>query len=347
MSELQSVPISHDLRPSVVKERIRSLGLDLREISSEDIDSVTDRDLLGEFYGYVSTLDKKFDRGIARMGLFAGPNIVGYYISGRYDRDGILCGEIGIMHVSPCVRGLGLGSLLLCAAVEDLAETSRVIHAIVGDETGKVEHLLEGLGFKEDEGDDEYPELSSFVFLRKQPFWKKDLSLEKDKSDFNLLLEERAQKTIQALSSKQALLLSRAKEVDIDNPNKVDVVEAVSKRIKDIDFLSPENFLHHLNIFGYRGAEIRLARSYLIPQQGYSMSLDLRGVDPRTAAEVLRKLDNGKEYSIGPLYLSEEQPDEGVSIWSRNTYKAEELKKRALELAGVAKTLYRQEVWVI
>lgn len=308
--------------------RLASLDITLREVSDDDIRMVNDRDFQGD-YPYIGLLPYKFTKGIRRTGMYVDNQLVGYAIAGAYTREGRTYGEIGMMHISPAVRDLGLGTLLNFASRQQMLELQpEILYSEIGDKEGKIEHLLTTLGYQ-------YKGISQGA--GRHPIWEVDISTPEARERYAQTLEQKVGEKIEGLTSLKDSIARKAEEVDMDNPYKVDIEEVVNKRLATTNIVNPQETT---TFFGYSGGKVRLARSIENQGLGYYIMLDMRGVDEAKAREVVKTLIPEGQVSINPMYSYRNGMKViGTKIESNFSYNADYLQNSVKSLSTIAKSL--------
>lgn len=316
-------------RPRDKKERLQDVGLTIKPIDMDDVTMVNSRDLDGGDYPYIGLLSSKFKRGINTIGLFADNQLVGYAISGLYEREGRLTGEVGMQHISPSVRDLGLGSLLnLIARKEMLEQRPDALYSEIGDSSGKVEHILSTLGFQQ-------TGVSSGV--GRHPVWERQITSDADREALAAQIDQSIEARLEALKDKRQFLADKAQAVDKDNPDKVDIEQVVNERLGRNDMLSPKE---SLTFFGYVGAKVRLARSIRNQGIGYSIMLDIKDADKAQLEELLKQTGQESGYRVEPMHSWVKKRDIGVRVSSSFSHDATKLQGNVRTLAHLAEQLH-------
>lgn len=319
-------------RVKEIKDRLQDVGLTVKPIDMDDVTMVNSRDLDGGDYPYIGLLSSKFKRGMNTMGLFADGQIVGYAISGLYEREGRLTGEVGMQHISPSVRDLGLGSLLnLLARKEMLEQKPEALYSEIGDSSGKVEHILSTLGFQQ-------TGISSGV--GRHPIWERHIASDVDREALAAQIDKSIEARLEALKERRQVLADKAQAVDKDNPDKVDIEQVVNERLGHNDMLSPKE---SLTFFGYVGAKVRLARSIRNQGVGYSIMLDIKDADKAKIDELLKQTGQESGYRVEPMHSWVKKRDVGIRVSSSFSHNTAALQENVRTLAHLAGQLHTNQ----
>lgn len=317
------------LKTEEIKNKLQNVGLAVRPIDMDVVRMINSRDLAGGDYPYIGLLNSKFNKGISVSGLFADGQPVGYAIAGLYERQGKLTGEVGMLHISPTVRNLGLGSLLnLLIRKEMLDNNPDALYSKIGDNTGKVKHLLTSLGFQQ-------TGVSSGV--GRHPVWERQIASEDDRKALTTQIDQSIEARLDVLKDKREVLTQKAQEVDKDNPDKVDIEQVVAERLNYSNMLSPKE---SLTFFGYVGAKVRLARSIRNEGIGYSIMLDIKDIDRTKAEELLKETGQESGYRVEPMHSWVKKRDVGIRVSSSFSHDAAALQGNVRTLAHLAKQLH-------
>lgn len=308
-------------------ERLQGIGISLRPIDGDDISMVNDRDFQGG-YPYVGLLSSKYRESMDRLGIYINEQLVGYSVAGIFEQDGKKVGEVGMTHISPPMRDFGLGSVMGLVMRERLMEKDPdVLYAEVGDSTGKVQHLLEELGY-------EHRGKSSGA--GQHPVWIREFTDVTDRKICTDKIRGALDERLPKIEQKQETMERKAEEVDKDNPYKVDVEQTVATRLATLDMFSPDN---SVNFFGYTGGKLRLARSIRNGDHGYSIMLDVMDGDAETARRLLQDAGVEGRYRITPKHSFEKRRDVGIRITDNLTFDGATLTQDVQTLAKIGKQL--------
>lgn len=316
-------------RTEEIKNKLQTVGLAVNPIDMDDVTMVNSRDLDGGDYPYIGLLSSKFKKGMDTIGLFAEGQLVGYAISGLYDREDRLTGEIGMQHISPNMRDLGLGSLLNLLARKGMLERRpEVLYSEIGDSSGKVEHILSTLGFQK-------TGISSGA--GRHPVWERQIASDDDRQALATLIDDGIETRLDVLKDRYQLLAEKAQEVDKDNPDKVAIEQVVNERLGLSDMLSPKE---SLTFFGYVGAKVRLARSIRNKGVGYSIILDIKDTDKTKVEELLKQTGQENGCIVEPMYSWVKKRAVRVRVSSSFSHNADALQGNVRTLAHLAGQLH-------
>lgn len=155
-------------------ERLARIGLTVGPVETDEIRFLHDVDGTTDFFHNIfgSELAKP-DEIRHQDGLHFNGKLAGYVMWDHFSTKNGYYSNLRQLYISLDFRNQGFGSLLHLLARQDMLKHNPDIFCIaVSDETGKVEHLLEQLGFNRDEVDEYWQ-------LHEQSPW----SLQRNESD--------------------------------------------------------------------------------------------------------------------------------------------------------------------
>ncbi len=223
-----------------LKESLSDFGISLRLGNVIDLFQITSRDTAGGSYPY--------NAGFSRLGqerrnwIASIDNVdTGYYCTGIWKEHSGVIGEVGMVHISPTLRGHGLGPLFsLLGKIELIEGGAEILRALVSADNPTMQALNYGLGFKDTGkrtgGDRQHIEMKMVVC----PYTLAELSEQ---------FTTRLRKVTPVDLNFDPLL------VDIDNPKRISVRETVLNRpqLLNADFKGDERL-----IFGYPHAPVTI-----------------------------------------------------------------------------------------
>jgi hypothetical protein len=75
--------------------------------------------------------------------------VIGYGVAGVFTDQDKQFAEVGMVHISPEARDFGLGGLVSSVMHQRLLKQSPDgFHAVIGDTTGKINHLVAAMGYE-------------------------------------------------------------------------------------------------------------------------------------------------------------------------------------------------------
>ncbi len=306
-----------------IREQLSALGITIQKITRDEESMIQRRDFWNmPGYPNLILVDYKYKKGIQRRGLFIDGRIVGFSTSGVYEMDGKNYGEIGMIHISPAIRGLGLGSLLNYLAREELlALNPEILTSMVGDETGKIEHILQELNFT-----------STGKKINGQPILEKDISDPAVREGYRQTLKKLTIEKIKTLQPQKDELKKKTDEVDYDNPSVVNIEKTVEERLQE--------WGPHIidRIFGYQNGKVWIRKEYTDRENGYddskgtSIEIELFGMDQEKVFETLTKA--GKEVKIITKPLIYNGKVYGEETYAELTYNGNTYLVRQLGIGG-------------
>ncbi len=300
----------------------------IRPITEAEITMVNSRDMDGS-YPYLGLFAMDHRDNLDARCFTSEEQIVAYGLAGVHTRNGKRIGEVGMVHVSPAVRGLGLGSLMSLAIREPLiSQQPDVLEAKIGDDSGKIEHLMRLLGYS-------FSGISDGA--GKHPVWTKDLLSDEDRSAFGFTLDREIKRRLDILRDKTDTLALKARTVDKDNPHSTNIALAVAERIKNSGTLANDSGITY---FGYVGAPVRIAQSVKNGDYGHSIMLDLKGADPNKVSQLLKEDEN---FKLSNLETYQQGSTPTLRVSSPLTLNSVELTAYTSRLANVAAELYGQD----
>lgn len=251
-------------------------GITVKPASLDDILRITSRDLSGGSYPYNVGFTNR-DRRRENLVFWAKEVEVGYLCLGLKKCAGITEGEIGMLHLAPAVRGLGLSTMLgffgYLRLVKNGAEQLRVVLAREFEERTTKLHFE--LGFRnagEKHGFDQEAVLRKPIVDRQQTI---ELLGQK--------LQQRASRLPPNLLGFDPL------EIDYDNPKKVSLEETVRQRLDGRGYFFNDNFR---TLFGYPLSPLRLDQENDL-QKNTLLTLQLYSPSPidGLAGEIKKQAD--------------------------------------------------------
>lgn len=300
--------------------------IEMRPITEAEISMVNSRDFDGD-YPYLGLFAIDHRHSLDAQCFISEGQIVAYGLAGVHERNERLVGEVGMVHVSPSVQGIGLGSLMSLITRERLLfRQPDILETKIGDDSGKIEHLVRLLGYS-------FRGLSDGA--GRHPIWAKDLLSDEDRSAFEVTLDREIEKRLGTLREKAGTLALKARSVDKDNPLNTDIKRTVEERLKTHNILSTNS---GVTFFGYVGAPARIARSVANGDYGYSIMLDLKGVD---ADRVSQFLDDGT-FRLYNLDNQQRGSTPTLRVCTPLTYSPSELTGYTRRLANVATELFQK-----
>lgn len=315
-----------------LKEILDELNIKLQETDLHTASLIIDRDDHGSTK-YIRSVDMKFGKKKKIVSLSIRGYLVGYYLAGCFTRGDKKIGASGMVHISPPVRDLGLGSLLFLIQYQYLMESEPdVLHCQIADKTGKIYHLVKELNFH---NSGEVSEKGA------QPIWVREFFSEEERNTFKKYLETCIHNRLTKLARNKRKIQTQAMLVDIDNPDLVDIEQTVTERLKTPDLSDP---FKTVTFFGYRGSKVRLtwlpAKMSSDEVAGYRIVLEVKDIDLTRAQAFLQERRIQNLFGISIEYTLKEEPMGDITITLYPQWDIKFLKQTTQKFASVGKELF-------
>ncbi|HSX10043.1 MAG TPA: hypothetical protein VLF93_07860 [Candidatus Saccharimonadales bacterium] len=178
--------------------------ISLKSIHEDTISMLIKRDFNGK-YSYIRELALKYGDSVDMLGLYINEILVGYSVAGLFREKEEIHGEVGMVHISPPLRDIKLGSFLYLLQLSRIFKKNpNILYCEVADQTGKIQHLIEKSGFmysSEDSKDGGHP------------IWLKKFLSNKDQAIFGQQLQETIEMRLSELNKNHKKLIAQTEKV--------------------------------------------------------------------------------------------------------------------------------------
>lgn len=236
-------------------EQLRQSGFQIREASLKDAEQICERDIY-QIYPYISLLSGRYKDSMRIIIIEYQGVPCGFSIFGNFEEEGEVLGEVGMLHISPEARGMGLMKILGILSRKVMVDSSDKLYSAVADESGAIIRFLTKLGHK-DSG-----KLTSGA--GRYPIWLMDLS-EIDKSEYKSTLDgffhQESERIVQ--NKKKSIDVDK---LDKDNPlrDSTNVTSSTMDRFNSLGFYPEEELIYY---FGYWHSLISIRK---VPPNDYN-----------------------------------------------------------------------------